>query len=326
VSSSRAVSLPTGDAGGTAKVGSRGVIDWFAPVVPDSRVAIFRTICYLFVILDMHLIVRDPIPLSRHPELYRPLMLERMFQLPPPSLPLTMTLYVILLVGCLAAAANRYPKTAGYVVAASFTWWTAIGMSYGKVDHDHLALIVALWVLPSVGSIPGRWHSQIRSAQAGWALRCVQIAVVFTYFLSAVTKIRSGGWSLTSWPESSILMWAVVRRPNGLGQFLMPYPELLHLMQWFAFTAELCSLVVLWLRGRALLLAALFWLSFHVFTVAVLYIHFAPTLICWLAFAPLERFGPWLSGVIAGWRQRTGRRPTRQTVPIFRDQAVDGSG
>jgi hypothetical protein len=246
--------------------------------------------------------------------------------LPPPSLPLTLTLYVILLVGCLAAAANRYPKTTGYVVAASFTWWTAIGMSYGKVDHDHLALIVALWVLPSVGSIPGRWHSPLRSAQAGWALRCVQIAVVFTYFLSAVTKIRSGGWSLTSWPESSILMWAVVRRPNGLGQFLMPYPELLHLMQWFVFTAELSSLVVLWLRGRALLLAALFWLSFHVFTVAVLYIHFAPTLICWLAFAPLERFRPWLSGVIAGWRQRTGRRPARQTVPIFRDQAVDGSG
>jgi len=326
VSSSRAVSLPTGDAGGTSEVSSRGVIDWFAPVVPDSRVAIFRTICYLFVILDMHLIVRDPIPLSRHPELYRPLMLERLFQLPPPSLPLTLTLYVILLVGCLAAAANRYPKTAGYVVAASFTWWTAIGMSYGKVDHDHLALIVALWVLPSVGSIPGRWHGPLRSAQAGWALRCVQIAVLFTYFLSAVTKIRSGGWSLTSWPESSILMWAVVRRPNGLGQFLMPYPELLHLMQWFAFTAELGSLVVLWLRGRALLLAALFWLSFHVFTVAVLYIHFAPTLICWLAFAPLERFRPWLSGVIAGWRQRTGRRPARQAVPIFRDQAVDGSG
>jgi hypothetical protein len=326
VSSSRAVSLSTGDAGGIANFNSRGVIGWFAPVLPESRVAIFRTICYLFVILDMHLIVRDPIPLSRHPELYRPLMLERLFQLPPPSLPLTTTLYVILLVGCLVAAANHYPRTAGYVVAASFTWWTAIGMSYGKVDHDHLALIVALWVLPSVGSIPGRWDNHVRSAQAGWALKCVQIAVVLTYFLSALTKIRSGGWSVTSWPESSILMWAVVRRPHGLGQFLMPYPELLHLMQWFAFTAELCSLVVLWLRGRALLLAALFWLSFHVFTIAVLYIHFAPTLICWLAFAPLERFRPWLSGVIAGWRQRTGRRPARQTVPIFRDQAVDGSG
>ena len=150
--------------------------------------------------------------------------------------------------------------------------------------------------------------------------------MVFTYFLSALTKVRSGGWSLTSWPESSILMWAIVRRPHGLGQFLMAYPELLHLMQWFAFAAELTSVVVLWLRGRALLVAALFWLSFHVFTAAVLYIHFAPTLICWLAFAPLERFGPWLRGVIAGWRQRTGRRSARHLVPVSRDQAVDGSG
>jgi hypothetical protein len=300
--------------------------DWFAPLLLESRAAIFRTICYLFVIVDMHLIVRDPIPLSRHPELYRPLLLERMFSLPPPSLPLTIGLYLLVLIGSVVAAANRLPRAAGYLVAAAFTWWTAIGMSYGKVDHDHLALIVALWVLPTVGSIPGRWASRERSRQAGWALKCVQIAVVLTYFLSALTKVRSGGWSLTSWPESSILMWAIIRRPHGLGQFLVAYPELLHLMQWFAFAAELSSLVVLWLRGRALLVAALFWLSFHVFTAAVLYIHFAPTVICWLAFAPLERFGPWRRGVIAGWRQRTGRRPPWHLVPVSRDQAVDGSG
>jgi hypothetical protein len=300
--------------------------DWFAPLLPESRAAIFRTTCYLFVIVDMHLIVRDPIPLSRHPELYRPLLLERMFSLPPPSLPLTIGLYLLVLIGSVVAAANRLPRAAGYLVAAAFTWWTAIGMSYGKVDHDHVALIVALWVLPTVGSIPGRWASRERSRQAGWALKCVQIAVVLTYFLSALTKVRSGGWSLTSWPESSILMWAIIRRPHGLGQFLVAHPELLHLMQWFAFAAELSSLVVLWLRGRALLVAALFWLSFHVFTAAVLYIHFAPTVICWLAFAPLERFGPWRRGVIAGWRQRTGRRPPWHLVPVSRDQAVDGSG
>ena len=101
-------------------------------------------------------------------------------------------------------------------------------MSYGKVDHDHLALVVALWVLPTVGVIADRWRSTERSAQAGWALKCIQISVIFTYFLSALTKIRSGGWSITSWPDSSILMWAIVRRPHGLGQFLLPYPELLH--------------------------------------------------------------------------------------------------
>jgi hypothetical protein len=304
----------------------RSVATWFMPVVAESRVAILRTVLYLFVIIDIHLVVRDPIPLSRNPELYQPLLIERLFHLPPPSVPLTVTLYLILVVFCLVAAANVLPRLAGGVVAAAFTWWTAIGMSYGKVDHDHLALVVALWVLPTVGVIVERWRSVERSAQAGWALKCIQIAVISTYFLSALTKIRSGGWSIISWPESSILLWAIIRRPHGLGEFLLPYPELLHVMQWLSFTAELTSVVVLWLRGRALLAAAVFWMGFHAFTMAILYIHFAPTAICWLAFAPLERFGPWLPRVKARRRERASRRSTRHPVPVPSDQPVDSGG
>ncbi len=277
------------------------VLGWLAPVLPEARVAYLRTVLYLFVLVDIHLIVSDPLPLSRNPELYRPLMLERLCHLPPPNVALVTTLYVVLVVGSVVAAANRAPRLAGWVVAAAFTWWAAIGMSYGKVDHDQMALVMALWVLPTVGVLCGRWRSRHASAQAGWALRCIQIAVIGTYFLAALTKIRNGHWSLTSWPESATLTWAIVRRPHGLGQFLLPFPALLHGMQWFAFLAELTSVVVLWLRGRALLLAALFWLGFHVFTVTILYIHFAPTVICWLAFAPLERLPGW-------WRRRRTRR------------------
>ncbi|CAA9387817.1 MAG: hypothetical protein AVDCRST_MAG75-1386 [uncultured Propionibacteriaceae bacterium] len=299
------------------------IVNWFMPVVPQARIAILRTVIYLFVIIDMHLIVRDPIPLSRQPELYSPLMVARLFHLPTPSPAITITLYVVLWVSCLVAAANRVPRLAGLVVAAAFTWWTSIGMGYGKVDHDHLALMVALWVLPTAGVVAGRWRDTEPSARAGWALKCIQIAVVSTYFLSAITKIRSGGWSVTSWPNSAILMWAIIRRPHGLGQYLMDYPMLLRGMQWMAFLAELTSLVVLWLRGRALLVAALFWLSFHVFTVAILYIHFAPTLVCWLAFAPLERCAPRVRRVVASRRERAGRGAARQPMPVGRDQAVD---
>ena len=64
------------------------VIGWFAPVLPEARVAILRSVLYVFVIVDIHLIVRDPIPLSRSPELYHPLMLARILHLPPPSVPL----------------------------------------------------------------------------------------------------------------------------------------------------------------------------------------------------------------------------------------------
>ena len=290
-------------AGGTVTA-LRRVADWFVPVLPDARIAVFRTVIYLFVIVDIHLIVADPIPLSRHPELYQPLLVERLLSLPAPTPAITTTLYVVLLLSSVVAAANRAPRVAGLVVAAAFTWWTAIGMSYGKVDHDHLALVVALWLLPTAGVVRDRWRSCDASAQAGWVLKSVQIAVVSTYFLSALTKMRSGDWSPTSWPNSFILTWAIVRRPHGLGQFLLPFPDLLRGMQWFAFLAELTSLVVLWLRGRALLLAALFWLGFHVFTVAILYIHFAPTLVCWLAFAPLERLPGW-------WDRRRAARAGR---------------
>ena len=275
---------------------------------PEARVAVLRSVLYVFVLLDLHLIVRDPIPLSHHPDLYRPLLLARVLHLPPPSLPLAWTLYAVLVVGCLVGLTGRAPRVVGWVVAAAFTWWVAIGFSYGKVDHDHLALVVALWLLPTVGRVRGGWSSSRSSSQAGWALKCVQIAVVATYFLSAVVKVHNGGGSLSRWPESYILLWAVVRRPHGLGQLLIPYPGVLRVMQWGSILAELSSLVVLWLRGRALLAAALFWLGFHVFTVAMLYIHFAPTVVCWLAFAPLERLLPW-------WRKRHPRLEPPVPIP-----------
>ena len=284
------------------------MLGWFAPVAPDCRVAVLRTVLYVFVLLDIHLFVNDPPTLSRDPQLYQPLFFERFLHLPTPSYPLVMVLYVVLWVGCLVGAANRMPRAAGFAVAAAFTWWTAIGMSFGKVDHDHLALVMALWLLPTVGPIAGdtvraKWTGSERSVQAGWALRCIQIAVIATYFMSALTKLRNDHWVLSAWPESYILTWAIVRRPHGLGQFFLPHPGVLRVMQWFSFLAELTSPIILWLRGRALLAAALFWLGFHVFTTALIYIHFLPTVVCWLAFAPLERLAPW-------WRRR---RPARTT-------------
>ena len=97
------------------------VVRWFAPVRPDARVAVFRTVVYLFVLVDIHLFVADPIPLSRQPDLYQPLLLARLFLLPAPTPVITTTLYVVLVVGSLVAAPNRLPRLAGLVVAAAFT-------------------------------------------------------------------------------------------------------------------------------------------------------------------------------------------------------------
>ncbi|MEV6285087.1 HTTM domain-containing protein [Kribbella sp. NPDC051770] len=270
--------------------------NWFTPTIALARIAWLRTILYLFVILDMHAFVRDTRLKGEHPGLYQPLFLARLFDLPKPSVANTTTLYVVLIVFCLLGASNRLPRLAGWVVAPAFTWWVLIGMSDGKVDHDHLALVIALWVLPTVAPNKNRTGSvyadQTTSEAAGWAVRCVQISVIATYFLSAVAKLRSAGWALT-WPGSAILTWAIVRRPHPVGEWLLHHPWLLHVMQWVGIIGEFLSPLVLWLKGRWQLLGALFFIGFHVANTAILLIHFLPTVVCWLAFAPMERIVPW---------------------------------
>jgi hypothetical protein len=291
------------------------VIGWFTPAIAVARIAWLRTILYLFVILDMHAFVRDTRDKGEHPGLYQPLLLARLLDLPKPSVANTTTLYVVLIVFCLIGATNRLPRLAGWVVAPAFTWWVLIGMSDGKVDHDHLALVVALWVLPTVAPRSGGWSlrwrrevspyaDQTKSEAAGWAIRCIQISVIATYFLSAIAKLRGAGWTL-AWPNSAILTWAIVRRPHPVGEWLLHHPWMLHVMQWVGITAEFLSPVILWLKGRWQLFGALFFLGFHAANTAILLIHFLPTVVCWLAFAPLERVVPW-------FQQRLGRN-ARQT-------------
>src|SRR6266542_1445875 len=219
------------------------IAEWFTPKVAFARVAWLRTILYLFVILDMHAFVRDTRLKGEHPGLYQPLLLARILDLPRPSVANTTTLYIVLIVACLVGATNYFPRIAGWIVAPAFTWWVLIGMSDGKVDHDHLALVIALWVLPTAGA--ARWTDRTRSEQAGWAVKCVQIAVVATYALSAMAKIRGADWTL-AWPSGAVLTWAIVRRPHPVGEWLLHYPQALVAMQWTGLVAEILSPVVLW--------------------------------------------------------------------------------
>src|SRR4030095_13521801 len=94
---------------------------WFSPPFAIARIAWLRTILYLFVILDMHAFVRDTRLKGRSPGLYQPLFLARLLDLPRPSVVLTNTLYVVLIVACLVGATNRLPRVSGWIVAPAFT-------------------------------------------------------------------------------------------------------------------------------------------------------------------------------------------------------------
>jgi hypothetical protein len=300
-------SAGTGDGRGTAlRAGALALRRWWFPAEPYARAAVLRTIIYLFVIFDIRRLVNDVVPKGYVPaELYQPVLVPRVLQLPAPNPFIVHTLQAVIVGGCLIAAAGLLPRLAGWAVALAFTWWLFIDMSYGKVDHDHLALLVALYVLPTIGFSGTRrdrrwavgdirrrwvatsgWRDMARTESVGWALRCVQVAVVATYFFSAWAKIRVGGWH---WPTGATFAWAVDRRGTALSDPVLNYPWVLVAGQWMLILAEALSPLVFVLRGRWRAAFIGFWLMFHLTTYLSISIHFLPTAVGWLAFVPLER-------------------------------------
>jgi hypothetical protein len=282
------------------------IVGWWTTPVPLARVAIFRTVVYLFLLYDIFVLVNDVVPHGYAAELYRPLFIGRVLPLPEPSPVLVHTLQVLLVIGALVSATGRLPRLAGWVVAVCYLEWLVIGMSFGKVDHDHLALLVALWVLPTVGR--ARFGDLTPSEAGGWAFRCIQVATIATYVGSAFAKWSRNGAPF-AWGGSAVFTWAIIRRGTEFIDWILEYPWLLRISQWMLLIAEFLSPVVLFLHGKALLLAVGFFLGFHLVTYLSLGIHFLPTVICWLAFFPLERLVPPVR------RRQPAPTPTPQPEP-----------
>jgi hypothetical protein len=267
----------------------RRLADWWVQPIPLARVAVLRVVVYLFLIFDIFRLSNDVIPHGYAPELYRPTLLARLFELPPPTPELGSVLRVVIIIGVLVAVTGRLPRLAGWTVAGTYLVWLLYSVGFGYVYHDHMALVVAVWVLPTIGR--ARYTDPGSSEAAGWAFRCIQVAVVLTYFGAACMKwIRNG--SPITWANSAVFTWAILRRGTDLVRWTLDMPWVLRLAQWVLLVAEFLSPVVLFLRGRALALSIAFFVGFHLMTFLALKIHFLPTIICWLAFMPLERLVP----------------------------------
>ena len=291
---------------------------WWFPATPASRIAVLRAAVYLFVVFDVLVLVNDVIPHAHAPGLYRPLLVPRVLHLPVPDPVWVGPLRDVLLVAALVAATGRLPRLAGWVVALGFLEWLFLGMSYGKVDHDQFALLVALFVLPTVGR--RAWDDPRPDPLGGWALRCVQVAVVSTYVLSVWAKIDKGGWD---WPTGATFYWAVERRGTFLGKHLVGMPGLLVAAQWVVLVAEASAWLVFVLRGRARTALICFYLGFHLVTYATISIHFLPVVVCWLAFAPLERVADRLRGLVPARAYAAGGTAPGEAGPVLRDEPVD---
>jgi len=294
---------------------------WFAPV-PLSRIAVLRVLVYLYVPIDVLLAgsgVREHARLGR--TLYHPLHIARVLHLPAPTIAAVTAIEITVVVAALVAATGRAPRVSGGIAGVLYLCWMLVAMSYGKVDHDRFAFLIALAVLPTVGR--ARVSDRSRSQAAGWALRCVQIAVVLTYFLSAWAKIRFGGWN---WPTGATLERALLRRKTELSSWLLDKPEILVPMQFAMIIGELSSPLVLLARSdRARTVVAFAMWGFHLMVYAGLTIIFLPHCVAITAFLPLER---WWAAVSRGARratgtllgqQRTRGSPPRTPVPAVSD-------
>jgi hypothetical protein len=255
---------------------------WFAPVA-RARVAWLRTVVYLFIPIDVLVTTSWVADHADVPgALYEPLFIGRLLPLPTPG-PWIRVLEVVLLLASLVAATGRLPRLLGGLVALLYLEWMVVAMSYGKVDHDRVAFLVALAVLPTVGA--ARWGDREEDASSGWAIRCIQVAVMLTYFLATFAKFRLGG---LDWATGATLSRALLRRGTFLGDPLLDLPWLLVITQWGIIAFELFSPVML-LRnklGHAYVVLAV---AFHLVTFATLTIIFLPHIVALLSFLPFER-------------------------------------
>ncbi|WP_338037136.1 MFS transporter permease [Natronosporangium hydrolyticum] len=309
------------------------VTRWLTAPVPLGRVAAFRTLVYVFVIADVLFFTHWVRAHAAIPgELYQPLLVGRLLPLPTPTAALVYGVFAGLLVTAAVAATGRWPRLTGALVAVLYFQWMIIAMSYGKVDHDRFAFLIALAVLPTIGR--ARHGDRTRSEATGWALRVVQLAVIATYFLAAWAKLRYGG---LEWITSATLTWAIIRRGTFLAELLLALPWLLILAQLGIVLFELLSPLVFVLRERWQLRVVGFFYSFHLVTFAMITISFLPHLVAMASFLPLERVRPvvrtraWLrrrrgAATPLGAGQHAGGGAAGHAVPVAGDQPVRRPG
>ena len=263
---------------------------FFTPVAL-GRVAAMRFLAGLFVWIEWWAYKPFIIQHRFLPEdLYQPLLIGRILPIPAPN----HWIVVGTLVVCLAAAVPMMfgyrPKLFGWILFIAYFEWMLIYNSYGKVDHasfGFMALLLVLCMMPNA-----RWGDREHlSARVGWGFNLVQIAVVCTYFLSTWSKFRYGG---LEWANSGVFTWAIIRRGTVFSDWMLDFPELLHLAQWGMIAFELLTPLVLfvypWKRIQYSIVA--FFYAFHVAVFAALTISFLPHLFAMACFLPLERIDP----------------------------------
>jgi hypothetical protein len=259
---------------------SRLWTDWFFEPVPLERWHVFRILIYLYVPFDVAtskwVAHHGLVPASW----YEPLWFARALHIPAPTATSMAVCGIALLTLPFIAAAGKGRRVLGPLIALGYLYWAFVAMTYGKVDHDRVALLTALAVLPTVP-----WTGRGKDARAGWALSTVQVSFVLTYFLAGATKLLVGGFG---WVTSTTIERAIARRGTMFGDVLLRIPWVIVPMQFAILVWELTSPLML-LRNRLGRFYVYSAIVFHVASLIGITIYFRSHLVAVIAFLPLER-------------------------------------
>lgn len=262
---------------------------WLFEPVPLGRVAVLRTLVYLFIVFDILVYtematLRVEVPT----ELYVPLNVDDLLPIIPlpTSTVVEITIWGLLILSPIAAI-GIFPRLLGTVIFCLYFEWMLIFNSYGKVDHDRFAFLVALAVLPTISR--ARHGDKNPSEKAGWAFRLCQLAVIATYFLAAWAKFRFGG---LEWLWGTTLTWAILRRGTEWANWMLDYPWLIKISQVGIIGFELVSPIIFFVNDRIRPFIITYFYVFHLVTWLAITISFAPHLVVMAAFLKLEKLRP----------------------------------
>lgn len=286
-------------------IGDR-LMRWLFAPVPLGRVAALRTLAYLFIVFDV-LVYSEAATLKAEvpTELYVPLNIDEHLVpfIPDPTTAVVQICFWGLLVLSPIAAIGIFPRLLGSAIFLLYFEWMLIFNSYGKVDHDRFAFLVALALLPTVGR--ARHGDQRQSEKAGWSFRVIQLAVIATYFLAAWAKLRFGG---LEWLWGTSLTWAILRRGTEWSNWMLDHVWLIKTSQVGIIVFELISPIIFFVNDRIRPFIVGYFYSFHLVTWLAITISFAPHLVVMAAFLKLERVRPlhwvWLGATGAYRRLR----------------------
>jgi hypothetical protein len=207
------------------------------------------------------------------------------------------------------AAIGIFPRLLGWSIFLLYFEWMLIFNSYGKVDHDRFAFLVALALLPTIGH--AKHGDTTKSEKAGWAFRVIQLAVIATYFLAAWAKLRFGG---LEWLWGTSLTWAILRRGTEWSNWMLDHVWLIKTSQVGIIAFELMSPIIFFVNDRIRPYIVGYFYVFHLVTWLAITISFAPHLIAMTTFLPLERVRP-LHWARLGFDRARGR-PKRPAEPV----------